>query len=130
MFKLRSCVMLALVAMALMVVSVSDTSACGGCGTPCGVTCCEPCCAPAPEPCCQPCCPPPPVRMELCVKDPCSCCTYQASVCIPACCAGEEACVTWRRGWFGRRVATYTWKCCGHCVDIVVTRHGRVIVRG
>lgn len=125
MFKLRSFLLLAVVAAALMVASASDASACGSCGTPCGVSCCEPCCTP----CCQP-CPPPPVKIVLCVEDPCSCCTYQASVCIPACCAGEEACVSWRRGWFGRRVATYTWKCCGHCVDIVVTRHGRVIVRG
>ncbi len=85
-----------------------------------------PCCASAPD-----CCPPPPVKVELCVEDPCTCCTYNVTVCIPACCADEAPCVAgWRKGLFGRKIVTYTWPCCGHSVDVVITRHGRTIVRG
>jgi hypothetical protein len=80
--------------------------------------------------CCQPCPPPPPVMKKLCVVDPCTGCTYEACLKIPAACCGEEPCMTWRWGIFGRKVLTYTWKCCGHCVDIVITKHGRIIVRG
>jgi hypothetical protein len=76
------------------------------------------------------CAPPPPVEVVLCVKDPCTCCTYEVSVCLPACCANEVPCIRWRNGIFGRRVATYAWECCGHAVDIVITKHGRVKVRG
>ncbi len=79
--------------------------------------------------CCDP-CTPPPVQQTLCVKDPCSCCSYEVDVCVPACCADEAPCVSWRSGIFGRRVATYTWPCCGHSVDVVVTKHGKVRVRG
>ncbi|MEO2047967.1 MAG: hypothetical protein ABGX16_15515 [Pirellulales bacterium] len=81
------------------------------------------------EPCCQPCCPPPPVMTELCVQDPCTCCTYKVCVCLPACCT-EDPCVSCRPGIFGRKIVTYTWPCCGHSIDVVMTKHGRTIVRG
>ena len=81
------------------------------------------------DPCCQPCAPPPPVMTELCVQDPCTCCTYKVCVCLPACCV-EDPCVTCRPGIFGRKILTYTWPCCGHSVDVVITRRGRTIVRG
>lgn len=80
------------------------------------------------DPCCQPCCPPPPVMTELCVQDPCSCCTYKVCVCLPACCT-EDPCVSCRPGIFGRKIVTYTWPCCGHSIDVVITKHGRTIVR-
>lgn len=115
MFKLRSILMACLVVG--FFVAAAPAANAGGC--------CDPCCVP----CCQP-CPPPPVPVTLCVKDPCTCCTYQVDVCIPPCCKDSEVCVSWRGGWFGRKIATYTWKCCGHSVDIVITKHGRVIVRG
>lgn len=87
----------------------------------------EVCC----EPCCDPCCaPPPPAQTVLCLQDPCTCCTYEVCVCLPACCCGEQPCVTWRNGIFGRRVAILCWECCGHSAKVVVTRRGRVIVRG
>jgi hypothetical protein len=87
---------------------------------------CHACCQP-----CQPCCaPPPPVPVTLCVKDPCNCCcAIPVEVCLPACCAGEVPCVKWRSGIFGRRIATYCWPCCGHSIDVVITRHGKVRVR-
>ncbi len=81
------------------------------------------------DPCCQPCAPPPPVMTELCVQDPCTGCTYKVCVCLPACCV-EAPCVTCRPGIFGRKVLTYTWPCCGHSVDVVITKRGRTIVRG
>lgn len=102
--------------------------------------CCDPC--PSAQPCCDPCpvacpppapCPPPPpppVEVILCVEDPVTCCVYEVSVCVPACCAAEapsyEGC---RRGLFKRKILTYNWACCDHCVDIVITKHGRTIVR-
>ncbi len=92
------------------------------------VACChscqaQVCCCPAPPP------PPPPVKVKLCVKDPCNCCTYEVDICLPACCCGEEPCVKWRRGFLGRKIATYCWPCCDHEVDVVVTRHGRAFAR-
>jgi hypothetical protein len=74
-------------------------------------------------------CAPPPIEVTLCVDDPCDCCAPQmVCVCVPCCCT-EAPCVTWRNGFLGRRVATYEWKCCGHCVEVVVTRRGDLIVR-
>jgi len=94
---------------------------------------CEPVCAPAPvcAPVCAPApvCPPPPVSVTLCVKDPCSCCVYEVSVCVPAECACQVPCLeSCRPGIFGRKVLTYKWPC-GHCVEVVVTKHGKTIVR-
>jgi hypothetical protein len=74
-------------------------------------------------------CLPPPVKVTLCVDDPCDPCpAFPVTVCVPACC-DEVPCVSWRHGAFGRRVATYVWPSCGHQVDVVVTRRGEVIVR-
>jgi len=77
--------------------------------------------------CC--CCPPPPVATVLCVQPPCSCCSQEVTVCVPACCT-EAPTVCWKNGLFGRQIATYTWACCGHSVKVVVNRRGNVKVRG
>jgi hypothetical protein len=74
-------------------------------------------------------CAPPPIEVALCVDDPCDPCPpQQVCVCVPCCCT-EAPCVSWRNGLFGRRVATYSWECCGHSVEVVVTRRGELIVR-
>jgi hypothetical protein len=83
------------------------------------------CCEPAPV-----CCPAPPVQVQWCVIDPCNGCSYQVSACVPACCAGTQPCLDGcRKGMFRRKILTYKFACCGHCVDVVVTKHGRTIVR-
>lgn len=85
------------------------------------------------DPCCDPvpvCCPPPPVKVPLCIKDPCTGCVTMECICVPACCAGETPCMTWRKGFLGRKILTYKWRCCGHCVEVVITKRGRVTVRG
>ena len=74
------------------------------------------------------CCPPPPVCTTLCVNPPCSCCSENVSVCVPGCCVGPPQ-VCWRAGLLGRQIGTYTWPCCGHTVEVVVTRRGNVRVR-
>ncbi len=85
-----------------------------------------PVCAPAPVCCVTP----PPVEVAVCVVDPCTGCTYKVCVCVPACCACEVPCMAgWKSGIFGRKVLTYKWAC-GHCVDVVITKHGKTIVRG
>lgn len=83
------------------------------------------------EVCCEPscCAPPPPIETIVCLQDPCTGCTYEVSLCVPPCC-GEPPCVTWRNGIFGRRIAILSWECCGHSAKVIVTRRGRVIVRG
>lgn len=86
-------------------------------------SCCQSCCA---TPCC---CPPAPTNRTFCLVDSCGC-SHQATVCVPGCCAGEEPCITWRKGIFGRQIATMCWKCCGHKVTVIVCRNGRVKVRG
>jgi hypothetical protein len=86
----------------------------------------NPCCEPVAV-CCP--CPPPPVMVPLCIKDPCTCCVYEECICLPACCVGEVPCMTWKKGLFGRKILTYKWACCGHCVEVVITKHGKVIVR-
>lgn len=80
--------------------------------------------------CCEPvCCVPPPVEVCWCVEDPCTCCKYTVSACLPACCAGQVPClVDCRSGIFGRKVLTYKFPC-GECVEVVITKHGRVTVR-
>lgn len=88
---------------------------------------CEPACVPAPV--CAPVCPLPPVEVALCVVDPVTCCKYPVTVCVPAECACAEPCYAGcRPGVFGRKILTYKWPC-GHCVDIVITKHGKTIVR-
>lgn len=74
-------------------------------------------------------CKPAPVTTHLCVVDPCTHCTYDVCVCLPACCAHETPCMTWQKAAFGRKVLTYTWKCCGHQVDVLITKRGKVKVR-
>lgn len=104
--------------------------------------CCEapaPVCAPAPVVCAPPapvcapepvCCPPAPadVAKTVCLCDPCGC-MKAVDLCIPACCANEEPCITCRKGLFGRKIYTLSWKCCGHCVKVVMTKRGTVRVR-
>ena len=86
--------------------------------------CCQSCCA---TPCC---CPSPgPTNTNFCLVDPCGC-SHQACISVPVCCAGEEPCITWRKGIFGRQIATMCWTCCGHKVTVIVCRSGRVKVRG
>jgi hypothetical protein len=85
--------------------------------------CCPTTCCPTP---CQ-CCPPTPT--DFCLQDPCGC-SHQACVQVPACCAGEQPCITWKKGLFGRQTASLCWKCCGHEVKVLVRRNGSVKVRG
>jgi hypothetical protein len=35
----------------------------------------------------------------------------------------------WRKGFLGRKVLTFKFLSCDHCVDVVITRMGRTIVR-
>ena len=85
--------------------------------------CCPTTCCPTP---CQ-CCPPTPT--VICLQDPCGC-SHKACVQVPACCAGEQPCITWKKGLFGRQTASLCWKCCGHEVKVLVRRNGAVRVRG
>ncbi len=79
--------------------------------------------------CCCP-CPPPPQKVCICVVDPCTHCKYPVELCVPACCADEVPCYAGcRKGAFGRKILTYKWQCCGHCVEVVITKRGRTIVR-
>lgn len=80
-----------------------------------------------PKPVC--CVPPPPVCVVWCVEDPCTCCKYTVSACLPACCQCETPClVDWRPGLLGRKILTYKFPC-GECVEVVITKHGKTIVR-
>jgi hypothetical protein len=102
------------------------------------------CCAPQPVCCPKPCityhhrgpklccgCCQPPVPTVLSVKNPCTCCPVDVSVCLPACCTGDPK-VCCGTGLLGRDVVEYEW-CCGfsvrvafkHCGDLVVTTWGR-----
>ena len=75
------------------------------------------------------CAPPPPVDVSWCVEDPCTGCKIHVSACLPACCACETPCLAgWRSGLLGRKILTYKFPC-GECVDVVITRHGKAIVR-
>ncbi len=77
--------------------------------------------------CCQSCCCPVPVRM--CLVDPCGC-PHDVCVDVPPCCAGQQPVVCWRSGLFGRQIASVCWPCCDKEVKVVVTKHGKVRVRG
>ena len=85
----------------------------------CSVCCCTSCCCP----------PPPPTPTVMCLVDPCGC-SHRVCINVPACCAGEQPVICWRRGFLKRQIATLSWNCCGHQVEVVVTCFGRVIVRG
>ncbi len=120
----RNLMLLVAVAASLTIALPSSASA--------GLLCGKPACC-APEPCCQPapvCCPPAPVEVTFCFQNPVTCCMEEVSVCVPACCAQEVPCLaSCRSGFFRRQILTFEWPGCGHCVDVVVTKHGRVIVR-
>lgn len=88
-------------------------------GTACGACCCQPCC-----------CPPCPVSTTFVLVDPCTCCSYEVCVTVPPCCVDNAPTVNWRGGIFGRRVANMCWSCCDKHVKVVVTRKGKVRVRG
>ena len=76
------------------------------------------------------CAPPPPVEVCWCVEDPCTCCKYEVSACLPACCQCQTPCLAgWRSGFLGRKILTYKFPC-GECVEVVITRHGKATVRG
>ncbi len=84
------------------------------------------CCAP--EPVCV-CAPPPPVDVTFCVVDPCDCCKYEVTVCLPAECACQTPClVDWKKGLLGRKILTYKFPC-GECVEVVITKHGKAFAR-
>ena len=88
-------------------------------GYACGTCCSQPCC-----------CPPCPVSTTFMITDPCKCCSYEICVTVPPCCVGIQPTVDWRGGIFGRRVAELCWPCCDKQVKVVVTKHGKVRVRG
>ena len=70
------------------------------------------------------------MEVKWCVKDPCTGCCYEVAACVPACCANIVPCLEdCKRGLFGRVILTYKFPCCDHCVDVVITKHGRTIVR-
>jgi hypothetical protein len=68
----------------------------------------------------------PPIKTTLQVKDPCTCCPLNVSVCVPACCTGTP-CVSEARGFLGRQVVWYDWEC-GFSVKIAFKHSGDVIV--
>ncbi len=120
-----------LIAMSVAVCGIfAASSAFAGCGCKAQADCCEAaptCCEPAPV-CCPP-PPPPPVEVTFCVTDPVTCCKYSVTACVPAECACQTPClVGCRPGFLGRKILTYKFPC-GHCVDVVITKFGRVIVR-
>lgn len=101
------------------------------------------CCAPQPACCPKPCvtyrcrgpklccgCQPP-VPTVLSVKNPCTGCPVDISLCLPACCTGEPK-VCCGPGFLCREVVHYDW-CCGYsvrvafkpCGDVLVTTWGR-----
>ena len=46
----------------------------------------------------HPCCLPPPVKVVLCVDDPCDPCpAFPVTICVPAC-SDPAPCVSWRNG--------------------------------
>ena len=77
--------------------------------------------------CSQTCCCPVPVRM--CLVDPCGC-PHEVCVEVPPCCVGQQPVVSWRNGIFGRQIASVCWPCCDKQVKVIVTKHGKVRVRG
>ena len=96
------------------------------------------CCAPK-----VPCCPTPCVTYRHCgpklccgcepgkevtfkVKNPCTGCETDITVCMPACCKGEpEICCG--TGPFHRDVVSYEW-CCGYRVKVVFKKCGDLLV--
>ena len=97
------------------------------------------CCAPAPKCCPQPCisyvnrgcfkvccgCEAP-KKTTIKVVNPCTCCTVEIPVCLPACCDGCPQ-VTSRCGLLCRGVVHYDW-CCGFSVTVRFDRCGDAVV--
>ncbi len=94
-------------------------------GGPCDACCCAPCCCPPVW-----CPPPPPICTTICVQDPCTGCSYNVCIYVPACCVDQAPVVQWRNGLLGRRVAMVCWPCCDKRVKVVVTLLGHVRVWG
>jgi len=108
-------------------VSLSSLNLGGDCCTPQPVCCPKPCVIyrhHGPKLCCG-CCQPP-VQTVLKVKNPCTGCETDVTVCVPACCTGEpkECCGS---GIFGRELVTYEW-CCGYKVKVAFKHSGDLIV--
>jgi len=68
------------------------------------------------------CPPPPPIKVILVVCDPCTGCTYDVPVCVPACCCGAPT-ACFKDTLFGNGKVTYTWEC-GHKVVIRFPKGG------
>ncbi len=97
------------------------------------------CCTPAPKCCPQPCitylyrgcrkvccgCEPP-VKTTLKVVNPCTCCTVEIPVCLPACCEGCPQ-ISSRPGLLCQSVVHYDW-CCGFSVTVRFDRCGDAVV--
>jgi hypothetical protein len=97
------------------------------------------CCAPQPICCPTPCityrhrgpklccgCCQPGVPTVLAVKNPCTGCPVEVSVCLPACCTGEPK-VCCGTGFLCRDVVEYEW-CCGYSVRVAFMHCGNVLV--
>jgi hypothetical protein len=108
------------------------TASASGCCTPEPVCCPTPCIAYrhcGPKLCCGDC--RPGTDLVLKVKNPCTGCESDVTVCLPACCTGDPT-LCEGTGFLGRNVLVYEW-CCGysvrvafkHCGDILVTTWGR-----
>jgi hypothetical protein len=100
-----------------------------GCATPAPVAnCCpQPCITyrhRGPKLCCDNC--QPPVETVLRVKDPCTCCEVDVTVCMPACCTGDPK-ICFDRGFLGRNVVEYEW-CCGYSVRVAFKHNGDLLV--
>ena len=97
------------------------------CCTPAPVCCRQPCityrqCGP--KLCCGPC--QPPVETVLKVKNPCTGCESDVTVCRPACCTGEPK-ICFTTGFLGRNVVEYEW-CCGYSVRVAFKHTGDLLV--
>ena len=82
--------------------------------------------------CCQTqeCCVcPQPVPVTVCITDPCTCCVKHVTVCVPACCVGQQPVIKVRKGVLGRSVHKMCWPCCDFKATAVITACGDVRVR-
>lgn len=79
---------------------------------------------------CGPACPPPPPQhIVLQVCHPCTGCTIDVPVCVPACCTGAPT-VCFRNTLIGNGKTVFEW-CCGYQVVVRYTHCGyRVVQRG
>ncbi|HEX3724916.1 MAG TPA: hypothetical protein VHV08_01685 [Pirellulales bacterium] len=92
----------------------------------------EPCCPTpcviyrhhGPKLCCDCCKPGTPTVLK--VKNPCTGCETDITVCLPSCCTGEPA-ISPGTGAFCRDVICYEW-CCGFQVRVIFKRCGDLIV--